>query len=847
MLSIVWLLALTSNVLVAINEAAYVYQKNPNFNALTKAAAGVHTEADIKQNMTITRAVALLKKNNETSPALLDFVQSQLHQGQAESMLQSDKSGSLRKETSGRRRRSQGYGGVDSAKKKLNEMIHETVLKLDLELIRCSTYERTKLAYIEKLRQDIATFQSEAAAAASEILRAQAQISIFSKKLPVAKAELLELLKRCKLEKLELERQLRIVKADINVMEKVMAMTDCKSATMLLLHCTDTVTGREYTEYNPTLVQEMAHLQHAESQSLVKDILYPTDAESEEGIPMLALAQLSDERRATTQVPTTPAPPNATMPPPIKKQRAKCSISGSPMCPKLRERFMDIATGIEDKRKELEAALRDLEKSCKDGKERLEAEISSFEHTLRIEESALAQATTHKINAEEEARLAQIELAKAIKEDNEMMAQCRVNIDTYRTEKCGLEKIRTELYKMKGQDVFLQDCEVTDWSAQECSQSCGGGTQSLTRTISISPSGGAACPPLHATQSCNEDACPVDCITEDWTAWSACTAKCGGGVRSKSREVTRPSEHGGSPCGEISKTETCNIQSCDVNCVLSEWTAWGACSKECDGGTVTRVKEVVAPTIGQGTCPAELSDARIQHKPCNRHPCMNATTMVMTCVAKIDVILLLDGSGSLGADGWAATLAAGATLARAMTGDVNLAALLFSGPTSYPSLWKCTGQQPGQPDMVNDCGIQWVSHFSNDSASVATAIEGLSYPQKTTLTSLAISTAENELSTGRADAASVVVVITDGKPLSEGSTTLASKSIRKKARLLWVPVGRYVPLKDIRRWASYPWQENVVHADSFAQLTSPEILNHVIADMCPDILTEVGRPSGTIV
>merc|ERR1719282_2286769 len=186
---------------------------------------------------------------------------------------------------------------------------------------------------------------------------------------------------------------------------------------------------------------------------------------------MLALVQKGDK-----QVPPPP-PANATAPPSKKKQRAKCSISGSPMCPKLRERFMDIATGIEDKRKELEAALRSLEKKCKEGKARLEAKIALYETLLKKEETALAQATAEKVNNEEQSRLTQIELTKAIAEYNKAMAECNANIDNFRTEKCGLEKIRGELYKMKGDKVFFTDCEVTDWTAGECSVTCGGGTQ----------------------------------------------------------------------------------------------------------------------------------------------------------------------------------------------------------------------------------------------------------------------------------------------------------------------------------------------------------------------------------
>jgi len=817
-----WRIALTT-LLICPNAAKILQTHQVVFNVVA-GTQGVKNESDIKKNLTTLHAIALLEDMNDADDELVNFVKASLSPAATPGLIQSAKKGGLRANP-------QGYAGLQGAKNKLNEMIHETAVKLDLELIRCSTYQRSQLAYIEKLKQDISTFNAAAAAAASEMLRAQAEISIYQEKLPQAKYDLLKLLKECREAKLELERQLRIVKADIKVMENVMAMTDCKSTMMLMLQCVDPSTGKKFWKYDENLIQQMQSLNHPESQQLVRDAFYPSDEESEEGLPMLALLQQDK------QIPPPP-PLNATAPPSKKKQRAKCSIAGSPMCPKLRERFMDIATGIEDKRKELEAALRDLEKKCAEGKERLEAKIALYETLLKKEETALAQATAEKVNNEEQSRLTQLELDKALKEYDAMMITCNTNIENFRTEKCGLEKIRAELFKMKGDKIFFTDCEVTDWTAGECSVTCGGGTQTLTRTISVYPVGGAVCPPLSATQSCNEDSCPVDCVLEDWTPWSGCSANCGGGVRSKSREVKVTPEHGGDPCGETSKTETCNLQACDVPCELSAWTAWGVCSKKCDGGILKREKLIVTPAIGQGTCAEDMSPERLQTKDCNTQPCINKTSVVMSCVAKLDVVLLLDGSGSLGSTGWAATVKAGASLARSMKGDMQLGVVLFSGPTTYRALWMCTGEIPGSPNMKDDCGIEWVSHFSNDTEKIAQQIEGLSFPAKTTLTSLAISTAETELSVGRQDASSVVIVITDGKPLSEKSTTLASKSIRRKARLMWVPVGRYVPKKDMRKWASWPWKQNLVEVDSFGALNTPEVLNQVIADFCPDIPSE---------
>merc|ERR1719377_306796 len=112
-------------------------------------------------------------------------------------------------------------------------------------------------------------------------------------------------------------------------------------------------------------------------------------------------------------------------------------------------------------------------------------------------------------------------------------------------------------------------------------------------------------------------------------------------------------------------------------------------------------------------------------------------------------------------------------------------------------------------------------------------ITALDWPKGSTMTSLALMTAKTELTLGRKDATSVVVVITDGRPLSYRKTWVASRIVRKSARLVWVPVTRYAPLKKIRLWATRRWQENVVQVKSFKDLQKPDPVNHIIANICP--------------
>jgi hypothetical protein len=41
--------------------------------------------------------------------------------------------------------------------------------------------------------------------------------------------------------------------------------------------------------------------------------------------------------------------------------------------------------------------------------------------------------------------------------------------------------------------------------------------------------GGKACSHQAETRVCNAHACPRNCITRGWTAWTTCTKSCGGG------------------------------------------------------------------------------------------------------------------------------------------------------------------------------------------------------------------------------------------------------------------------------------------------------------------------------
>ena len=87
---------------------------------------------------------------------------------------------------------------------------------------------------------------------------------------------------------------------------------------------------------------------------------------------------------------------------------------------------------------------------------------------------------------------------------------------------------------------------------------------------------------------------------------------------------------------------------CDVNCVLQGWSQWGKCTKACNGGINQSYSAIAEEKKGKGTCPAADSTDRYMTKVCNTQACIGDET----CIAEQDIIIAIDGSGSIGKDGY---------------------------------------------------------------------------------------------------------------------------------------------------------------------------------------------------
>ncbi|CAE7738809.1 adt-1 [Symbiodinium microadriaticum] len=187
-------------------------------------------------------------------------------------------------------------------------------------------------------------------------------------------------------------------------------------------------------------------------------------------------------------------------------------------------------------------------------------------------------------------------------------------------------------------DVHCQkdkDCLYTGWSSwNECSSSCTG-IRFRRRSIAAYGHGdGLFCQgALQEVSMCNPaegEAAPsgclegpkVDCVLSAWSGWDACSATCDGGEQRRHRYVTQHPHHGGLACkGTLVDVRECGRDHCHngghpLDCVYGQWKEWAACG-QCDGER-KRVREIlVYPAKGGRECvPAAMEEVGACPNPC---------------------------------------------------------------------------------------------------------------------------------------------------------------------------------------------------------------------------------------
>merc|ERR1719487_725413 len=140
-----------------------------------------HNESmvDISRTLTLPKAVEALEQSTLSDISSVKKIASLLSSSE-----------NLRAHTHRNKVLQDGFGGLDGARKLLNDMIHESASKYDAEIAKCVDYYSKQCALMEVARGQIAAANFIAATSRALILDAQGNINKAQVSIPETKQEL---------------------------------------------------------------------------------------------------------------------------------------------------------------------------------------------------------------------------------------------------------------------------------------------------------------------------------------------------------------------------------------------------------------------------------------------------------------------------------------------------------------------------------------------------------------------------------------------------------------------------------------------------------------------------------
>jgi len=753
---------------------------------------------------------------------------------------------------------------LDKAKLTLSNMMEETEEELDKAIITCKAFDAQTTASLDENKGFRAELAAMVAEAKANIATAKMMISQATTELDTLKTISEEHAYQCSITIAAKQEALRILEEDLAVSMKVENMTDCDDvtpgSTTTLMQCGTGYASRfkfageaaRYDGFTQFKTKEGLVAVQRAAKMIAKVDLGADSYGNEHVVPSRTITRKGVVRNYRSlpvktknglvqlKVQSTPPPEEVNRSSPLSAEGAealvnmtletspepvsynpddlmeKCTVSGSPSCPMLRDALSQLTSEVRLARDQAADELNTVETDCKRLSEEYERQTQEWETQLEDNSAKLSEQTGVLNTAE-------LDLSEKVTEANELLRQlsdfrkdCVKKIKEGAETICGIKSIRQELYQMQSYNPFIEDCEVGAWQPGECSVECGGGEMTLTREV-VTPAsnGGAECPIMIDKQSCNMQPCPIDCVVGEWSEYGMCSAPCGGGIQTRVRQPLTDAEHGGEPCGDLSEALECNVFACDRPCELDpEWSEWTECSKECDSGITFHSKGVMVPAGPQGSCPEWWEPERMQEAYCNTMDCPQD----LVCTAQMDMLVLIDGSGSVNWYG------PGFEQERSFT--KKLFELMSFG---------AEGAKAGV--ILFSWEAELVSPMTTDQAALIDAVDGMVWPHWNTDTAAALVMAKTELTnSGRAEVSkqsTIVFLLTDGNANSMWSTKRAATDLKEVATLYVVVIGNNVNERQAKKWPSYPEEEHYIKVEEFDLLESQ--LGTILADACNNL------------
>jgi len=756
----------------------------------------------------------------------------------------------------------------DKAMAFLNDEFKSSREKMDIKLFECGFFKVEKEGLLYEVQDTLDTIAEGISNAEGLIEECNGKIAKLNGEITRLSEDLWHHEHECMIVRMDLEAQKAVIEEDLRVIEMIIDTTlkECTPTTMLLVQACVGENGRTSFQLNSAdLMKKISSLKTPEAKKAVQTVMYEVFISTNTQLPgAVDLAELgTDDEGAdfegeegtpsllqTSSIISGPASPTKNVASESLRGK-KCPIGTPPNCPTFLDKLDQMRGEILDALEIKTAELNKHNNWCDEISRELNAEINVLKQALVVANVKLNKAAADLSSLQiDQARETQTK-HELCEELRAKYTECYADLKMLERELCGILKIRQAVYNrvkqpaMKPGDatIMIEDCQMGDWIVEACSSTCrdaqgNPGIQLIRRDPIIkwdptTPEGkyGASCPPNQVTRDCGLNYCPVDCVMDQWSGWGECSKQCGGGSQDRGRAIDTPAQFGGMECPGNSEARTCNNDSCDQDCKLGEWGGWSPCSKSCkwkggdniQPGMQFRSKPIAKASVGAGECPLPNGRERLAHQACNDFICPRT----VQCVAETDVVMVLDGSGSLyhwGPPGK----------------DANWKNVVLFTKQLIESSKFATIDQFGQVTGGMRYGVVLysrkavtVSPLSIDQAGLIVKVEGMKWPRSMTYTGKALLMAKDVFKVGGTKSRQqIMMLVTDGRASIKKKAASAAKEVRDAGiRLIVIPIKNAIRVKkEMCGWASRPCIENMFMTTQFEELISK--LKWYLSNIC---------------